>query len=473
VHRALFRSLQPQPRDASYPLRSNTSSKSWTLASICELYTVVKSAELVTMSSSLPTGRSSAPPWRYSPSLGGEYVYNPNADELVLRSGQRLPRPQHMPRSSLMNASWVGPYQFQYSGSPPTDRPSRPPRADSTAFQYPGAPLTGYPSTPRRQQITTPGGAIPASKTHVLASLPEDPDYKIRDKRFFRVGRVFLVLWSEPAGGSPSETLSLLNDSSKHLAPRIFTKVRRFVVIREGEGYCNGLPISTYGGRGVAKRGVTKAEHAIIYTGRTEPRVRTDELPGRREAGMLATPIRVDPDNMNDQLDPMSRVDFGGVAKIQHNFKVKALGFVNSTSMHALQRHFREIWFLPTNTPIKPTNTQIKRDDEPRDDSKGKDRGKIDDSEEDDDDEDDEEDDNDDDSEDDDESEDQEEEEEEEEEEEDKKEQGKKGGGTETDRPEEGRKGGGGREEQEQISDWTIPIHHEESEPNGLAARTK
>jgi hypothetical protein len=340
------------------------------------------------MSQPLPAGQ----PWTYSPAIGGYFIYNPNTDDVVLKDGRRFPRPQHVPRSSLTNPSWAGIPQFQYSSSPPTDRPSRPPRINSTAFQYSGSPLTGYQPTPRRQQITTPGGVITPSKTLVPAPLPGQPDFKIRDKRFFRVGRVFLILWSEPAGGSPSETFSLFGDSSNHLAPRVFTKVRRFVVIREGEGYCNGLPINTYGGRGVAKRGVTKAEHAIIYTGRTEPRVRTDEMPGRQEAGMLSTPIRVDPDNTTDQLDPMSRIDFGGVAKIQHNFKVKALGFVNAASMDAMQRQFREVWDMPT-------NALIKKDDEPPDGSKGKDCGKIDDSEEEDDDEDDYSDDDDDESE--------------------------------------------------------------------------
>jgi hypothetical protein len=253
-------------------------------------------------------------------------------------------------------------------------------------------------------------------------------------------------VWSEPAGGTSISWQPgiVLN----HLGERVFSKLRRFLVIREGERYCNALPINTYGGHGVSKRGVTKSEHAIIYTGRTEPRVRTDEMPGPQEAGMLSTPIRVDPDNMTEQMDPMSRLDFGGVTKIHHNLKVKSFGLVNSASMDSLQRQFREVWDMPTNTPIE-------KNGDPRNDEQGKDCSKIDETEE----EDDDEDDDDDDSDDDDESEGEGEETEEE---------GKRGGG-----PEKERKGGGRREEEEQISDWTISIRHEESEPNGRVARTK
>jgi hypothetical protein len=96
----------------------------------------------------LPTGHPSAPPWQYSPALGGEFVYKPNTDELVLRDGRHFARPQNIPRTSLVNASWSGPLPFRYSDSLPTDRPSRPPWTNSTAVQYSDSPPTSYPSQP-------------------------------------------------------------------------------------------------------------------------------------------------------------------------------------------------------------------------------------------------------------------------------------------------------------------------------------
>jgi hypothetical protein len=383
---------------------------------------------------------ASVPPWRYSKVLGGEYIYNPDTDEVALKTGQRFARPQHVSVQSLLPASWAGSLPFQYGGSPPSGQPSRLSPTYNTASRYSGSPPTGYPSEPRwhynsslggefyynprtdevvvkdgrrflrpphvpghtlqfaawddpnrgkaqetRTQTTSSGGLTPSPMRIEIGALPElPPDYKIRDKRFFRVGRVFFVLWSEPAGDSSNVSSRHPNIVLNTYGGRVHSKIRRFVVIREGDGYCSGLPINTYGGRGVAKRGVKKAEHAVIYTGRTLPRIRTDEVPGRQETGMLSTPIRVDPDNMDEQLDPMSRIDFGGVTKIQHNCKVKSLGLVNSASMDALQLQFREVWDMPTSVPVENGG-------DPHDDRQSKDVSKIDDSEEEEDDEDDEE----------------------------------------------------------------------------------
>jgi hypothetical protein len=143
------------------------------------------------------------------------------------------------------------------------------------------------------------------------------PDYKIRPAKFFVVGRVFLVLWTEPAGGGGTaiSKYEVLN----HLGQRVFSKIRRFVVVREGPHFCSALPISTYNKQGVAKQTVVKSDHAIIYTGSTAPNPRRGELPGRGEAPMRSIPIRVDMDNASEKLDPMSRINFGGVHLIQHN----------------------------------------------------------------------------------------------------------------------------------------------------------
>lgn len=48
------------------------------------------------------------PPWQFSASLGGEYVYLPEADEIALRNGTRFRRPPEVPRESLRAASYYG-----------------------------------------------------------------------------------------------------------------------------------------------------------------------------------------------------------------------------------------------------------------------------------------------------------------------------------------------------------------------------
>ena len=110
--------------------------------------------------------------------------------------------------------------------------------------------------------------------------------------------------------------------------------------------------------------------------------------------------IRVDPDDKSQQLDPMSRINFGGIFTIQHNIKVKPLGLVNSRSIDALLAHFQNVFVkqLHVAVPIKSvprTITSVANgDDGDGDDENDEDRE---DEEEDDDDDDDEDEDDDDD----------------------------------------------------------------------------
>jgi hypothetical protein len=423
-------------------------------------------------------------PWHRNDQLGGEYIYNPNSDEVVLRDGRRFRRPLTMPRNLFQAAAWTGPlppYQPQPVSnsrayqlrSGPLDsqrsglkmqtsqvqsgqsrtfqrqpgqgqsgqsqllqrRPSHAQAGQSQVFQkQPGQaqasqfqarqmsqPQGGHiqmAGQGRAQPRTLPGAAgaagvqqltkamrntnlaagAPNTATNQVQTMrvqqngseflysidprsgvqaivqnspptPEDlqaegvivrqrlagtegnverlfPDYIIRQARFFSVGRVFLVLWAEPAGGNTGTVVTVQQQGTilNHLGERVFSKVRRFVVIRESRNYCSALPITTYTSRGVSKKGVVKSEHAIIYTGRIPPQPLQNESPSRGETGMRPEAIRVDPDSATDILDPMSRIDFGGVHQVQHNIKTKSLGMVSQQSINALHSQFRQVW---------------------------------------------------------------------------------------------------------------------------------
>ena len=187
------------------------------------------------------------------------------------------------------------------------------------------------------------------------------PDFKRRDqpRKFFTIGKVFLILWVEPAGENANTVITSLEpsiplpagESIGRYGERVFSKVRRFVVIREGLTYCSALPIASYGSRGVAKRGVTKSEHAIIYTGKSVPEPTPAERPDRGEAGLRPQAVRVDTDHPTDKLDPMSRLDFGKVHTIQHNIKVKSFGKVNRDSMSAFQHQWANVWRITQRLP--------------------------------------------------------------------------------------------------------------------------
>ena len=169
-------------------------------------------------------------------------------------------------------------------------------------------------------------------------------------RKFFTVGRVFAILWVEPAGESSTQVTNLeAGTTTGRFGESVFSKVRRFVVIREGDKYCSALPITSYGHRGVGKPGVNKSEHSIIYTTKHPPDPLPTELPVRGEDGMRPNPIRVDTDDPIDKLDSLSRIDYGKVHTIQHNIKVKPFGKVNPKSMFALTNQFGNVWrALPT-----------------------------------------------------------------------------------------------------------------------------
>lgn len=107
--------------------------------------------------------------------------------------------------------------------------------------------------------------------------------FKVRAHSFFVVGRVFLTLWVEPAGTTAVTSLER-NDRNdiipgRYLDEFVYSKVRRFVIVREGETYCSALPIISHGHRGVGKKGVNKSEHVIIYTD-NEPAPMPSEILG-------------------------------------------------------------------------------------------------------------------------------------------------------------------------------------------------
>ena len=191
--------------------------------------------------------------------------------------------------------------------------------------------------------------------------------FRLRDqpKKFFTIGKVFLVLWVEPAGESNTGVPSLeVGTTIGRFGERAFSKVRRFVVIREGDNYCSALPITSYGHRGVGRPGVNKSEHSIIYTSKTPQAPLAAELPTRGENGMRDQAIRVNTDDPIDKLDSLSRLDYGKVHTIQHNIKVKSFGKVNPKSMYALINQFGNVWRdLPSAGPAPVPRAQ--EDDQP------------------------------------------------------------------------------------------------------------
>ncbi|SMQ49465.1 unnamed protein product [Zymoseptoria tritici ST99CH_3D7] len=188
---------------------------------------------------------------------------------------------------------------------------------------------------------------VPAAQQELAVLFP---DYVLRPRRFFVFGRVFMVLWAEPAGENATTNVPSIERPDASLIPSrfkgemVYSKVRRFVVIREAGDHCNVIPIVSYGGQGVGKRGVTKSDHSIIHTTTNPPREMSGEMPAPREEGMRS-PIRVTPDNpVTNRLDEQSRLNYSKVSSIPHNVKVKPVGVVHPGSMRALRSNFYGVW---------------------------------------------------------------------------------------------------------------------------------
>lgn len=115
---------------------------------------------------------------------------------------------------------------------------------------------TKLPSLPR----SSPSPKLITSYQEAHRSLLTDlySEYKVRPARFFDRGRVFIAVSPQPPD---SIAFPLKNTYGStwpyHHGEEGTPKMQRFIVIREGERGCHVLPISTFGGQGVAKQGVT------------------------------------------------------------------------------------------------------------------------------------------------------------------------------------------------------------------------
>lgn len=193
--------------------------------------------------------------------------------------------------------------------------------------------------------------------------------YKVKPSSFFIFGRVFQTLWSQPAGATKITTRVERVDpdpgfSQVRFGETVHTKIRRFVVVRAKDTYCSAVPISTYGGRGVAKPGVNKSEHVIVYSGNQPPAATAAELPGPSETGMRNRPIRVVKDAIHNELDLMSRIDLGKVYTIEYNVKVKAFGVVHQDSMVPLDSQFRNVFQASSASTVQPASQRNREESE-------------------------------------------------------------------------------------------------------------
>ncbi|KAF7511129.1 hypothetical protein GJ744_005360 [Endocarpon pusillum] len=157
-------------------------------------------------------------------------------------------------------------------------------------------------------------------------------------EKFFVRGRVFAMLWHENAGSRGTQ----LSEASRRgpYQQDIITKTRRMVLVKKMHGFSWCIPIHTYSGQGVTKRGLSREDierHAVIYMQGTTSQPRPDER------GLVKEPIAVKPASPDQKLDPMSRLNFGKPYTVEHNIKAMDVGMVTDKSMPYLETYFKNV----------------------------------------------------------------------------------------------------------------------------------
>ncbi|KAI9043868.1 uncharacterized protein KD926_002759 [Aspergillus affinis] len=165
-----------------------------------------------------------------------------------------------------------------------------------------------------------------------------DPRYTVQKspKSFFRVGRVFAILWHENEGSSGRGTQSYISVGPVYIGrfnEPVHSGIRRMVVVKALDQCAWCFPVSTYSRKGVAKTGVDASKHAIIYMQGTEPQR------GSGEPQMMKEPLEVAPASPDQKLDYMSRLNFGKIYTVEHNVKVLPVGKITERSMPRFQNY--------------------------------------------------------------------------------------------------------------------------------------
>jgi hypothetical protein len=170
-----------------------------------------------------------------------------------------------------------------------------------------------------------------------------DPRYVKRSdaRKFFVVGRVFALLWHENAGEGQTGREGYIDHTTEgRFGSRVFSHIRRMAVVIERKGYCVCIPIHTYGGQGILKRGLDLKErqaHSIIHASDTNPAAQKEE-----RAVLVKKPIAVTMANKEQKLDKSSRINFAKPHTVEWNVKVMNVGRVTPESLPAFKSYFRK-----------------------------------------------------------------------------------------------------------------------------------
>ena len=196
-------------------------------------------------------------------------------------------------------------------------------------------PQQTHNSQPRTRYVAGSSGAVE----------PLDESYRVRNtdyKKFFRAGRVFQTLWTDPLSSTTNDGVQTFQSKVSLVAfdERVHSKVRRFVVVRQGDRCCTCLPVTSYNGRGIKKTGINLREHGFIYSHKRPKEVK----------GLDKRPLKVELSRGAAQIVDPSLVNYAKPYTVETNVKVKDVGQLDDASRKFLSHTLKKSSSITTRT---------------------------------------------------------------------------------------------------------------------------
>ncbi|TAQ83129.1 hypothetical protein B7494_g8547 [Chlorociboria aeruginascens] len=289
---------------------------------------------------SYPATSSGTTEYNYASTTPTEYATTP------YRYGSEVD-PSAISTSSTFYGTSVTPSNTLNSSAPVYGNYAAQDSLDGMTAGFNRLVFTSYPAIPEESEAPS------QPSIRAIAANPDagpyeqlDPRYKVVEtkdsKNFWKVGRVFMMVWSEPAGVAKGVSRDGTHFSTGYLNQQIFSEIRRFVVIGEGYGNAPCSPIHSYSGWATLKRNLPDvSQHTIIYTSKSCPAessyIANDGT--KVYENLNKDPIRVISEEHGEdgQLEPKSRLNYGKVYTIEHNVRVLNIGMVHEESLPTLK----------------------------------------------------------------------------------------------------------------------------------------
>ncbi|KAF5874234.1 putative heterokaryon incompatibility protein [Botrytis fragariae] len=167
----------------------------------------------------------------------------------------------------------------------------------------------------------------------------------LQQNEFWKVGRVFMVLWTEPAADLKVPEAGGTRDgshfSTTYLGQQAYSEIRRFVVMLKGHGNSICCPIHTYSNQATLKPNLpAPLQHTIIHTTPEAPREHCYEASNGQWVyeNLILDAIQVNSERTDalGVLNPLSRLNYSKVYTVEHYVRVLNIGMVASNSIATL-----------------------------------------------------------------------------------------------------------------------------------------